>query len=261
MTERSFEERIAELNSRINSSKKIVFFSGAGVSTGSGIPDFRSKDGLYNNRGVEFERYVPEYLLSRKCLMDKPKVFFEFYRQKLDCRGIQPNVVHQKMAELERGGKDVVVVTQNIDGMHELAGSSTVRTIHGTTNRNYCVECLEVFADDEKDMIFKSADEIPRCPRCGGMVRPDVVLYGEQPKAEEWFPAGLDIYKADLVVVCGTSLTVYPAAGMVESVPKHKLVVVNRDETPADGHASLVFHEDLGTVFEKIKIKEEILDA
>lgn len=248
----TFEERIAELNQRIKDSQRIVFFSGAGVSTESGIPDFRSKDGLYNQKDVRFENYRPEYLLSKNCLQNEPNVFFEFYRQKLDCRGIEPNVTHRKMAELERAGKDVCVVTQNIDGLHQKAGSEKVCEIHGTTERNYCEDC---HAEYGANFIFESSTDIPVCPECGGAVRPDVTLYGEGLPHEAWVDAMQAIHKADLVVVCGTSLTVYPAASMLDFIPYSKIVIVNRDETKYDRRAALVFHESLGEVFSQIEVE------
>lgn len=253
-TVKSFEERIKELQTMIDESQKIVFFGGAGVSTESGIPDFRSKDGLYNQHDVQFDMYQPEYLLSHDCLMHEPKVFFEFYRQKMNCAGIKPNITHYKLAELEaegeKTGKKITVVTQNIDGLHQLAGSKNVLEIHGTTHKNYCSKCGNPLGENA---IFESEEAIPICPICGmGMIRPDVVLYGESlPYA---FTEAYDaVHEADMVIVAGTSLTVYPAANLVTQYRGNKLVIVNRDETQADRYAQLVFHESMGEVFSKLR--------
>ena len=250
MDELKFEERIAKLQSLIDQSNKIVFFGGAGVSTESGIPDFRSSDGLYNKKDVQFEDYKPEYLLSKDCLNHKPKVFFEFYRQKLDVRDIKPNITHEKLAELESKGKMLGVVTQNIDGLHQKAGSKLVYEVHGTTERNYCVKCKTEYP---ADFIFNSEDAIPRCPKCGQFVRPDVTLYGENlPNA---FAESADIIsQADLLIVGGTSLTVYPASTLLSYYTGASLVLINRDNTPYDNVSDLIFHESLGEVFGQLKI-------
>lgn len=242
----TFEERISRLNRAIKESKRIVIFSGAGVSTESGIPDFRSKDGLYNRKDIQFEAYTPEYLLSKSCLLKTPKVFYEFYRQKLDCREAEPNITHLKVAELERLGKQVSVVTQNIDMLHRKAGSTRVHEIHGSIGVNYCHFCEEPHS---ADFIFDCSDDIPRCTKCGAMVRPSVVLYEEGLPEDAWNEAVHDIMEADLVIVCGTSLTVYPAAGLIRFVPSKKLVVINRDPTYLDSRANILFHENLGDVF------------
>ncbi len=242
----TFEERISKLNEAIKASNRIVIFSGAGVSTESGIPDFRSKDGLYNRKDVQFEAYTPEYLLSKSCLLQNSKVFYEFYRQKMDCRGADPNIAHLKVAELERLGKQVSVVTQNIDVLHRKAGSTRVHELHGSIDVNYCCSCKELHS---ADFIFDCSEDIPRCTKCGGMVRPNVVLYEEGLPDDAWNEAVHDIMEADLVIVCGTSLTVYPAAGLIHLVPSKKLVVINRDPTRQDSRASILFHESLGDVF------------
>ena len=248
----SFDERMSEFNKLIRNSKRIVFFSGAGVSTESGIPDFRSKDGLYNQKDIRFDKFTPEYLLSVECLRDNPEVFYEFYRQKLDCRTINPNVTHFKMAELSNHGKIVSIVTQNIDGLHQKAGSTVVDEIHGTTQRNYCESCMREF---DADYIFETTEDIPHCSDCGGIIRPDVTLYGEGLPHNAWVDANIHIRNADLVVVCGTSLSVYPAAGLLDYVPMNKLVIINRDETYKDKQASIVFHENLSEVFSRIEVE------
>lgn len=252
----TFEERLAKLQEMLDNAKHVVFFGGAGVSTESGIPDFRSKDGLYNQRDVQFDKYKPEYLLSRDCLYNNPKVFYEFYRQKLDCRNVEPNVTHFYLAELEASGKDVTVVTQNIDGLHQKAGSKNVLEVHGTTYRNYCHHCGAMFDKDYLfDFLNNNEGKLPECPECNrGYVRPDVTLYGEH------LPVAMDdafksLEDADLLVVAGTSLTVYPAADLVKWC-ECPVVIVNRDETEYDDKAMLLFKEELGEVFGKLKVRD-----
>lgn len=247
-----FDRRVAKLQEIIDTSNHIAFFGGAGVSTESGIPDFRSKDGLYNQHDVQFDQYQPEYLLSHDCLFNEPKVFYEYFRQKMDCRGIKPNITHYKLAELEKSGKRLSVITQNIDGLHQKAGSLEVYELHGSTERNFCTYCREKF---DGNFIFESKDAIPRCPKCNiGMIRPEVTLYGEQ-LPDDFTKAIKIINKADTLIVAGTSLTVYPAASLIQYYYGNKLVVINRDATTADQYADLVFHESLGEVFGRIEIK------
>jgi NAD-dependent deacetylase len=246
----NFEERISKLNELIRTAKKIVFFGGAGVSTESGIPDFRSKDGLYNTMDVKFEKYSPEYLLSYDCLYKEPKVFFEFYRQKMNCEGIEPNIAHKVLAQMEAASKLTSIITQNIDGLHQKAGSKRVWEIHGTTLKNYCRKCSKRF---DRDYIFKNVEPIPHC-ECGGMVRPEVVLYGESLPRYAYDEAYTDLAEADLIIVGGTSLSVYPAASFIEEqIRFKKVVLINRDETSLDDQCELVFHESLGEVFSKIE--------
>lgn len=251
------DTKIEKLKSMIAEANHIAFFGGAGVSTESGIPDFRSKDGLYNQHDVNFEQYEPEYLLSNKCLTRRPKIFYEFYRQKLDCRTIEPNITHKKLAELEQSGKRVSIITQNIDGLHEKAGSKEIYNIHGTTMKNYCMYCHHEF---DSNFIFESEEAIPTCPYCNpsetsdlkNYVRPDVTLYGEAlPNA---FDDAVSIVKqADLMIVAGTSLTVYPAANIISYLNENAyLVMINRDPTDKDGYADLVIHCGLGEVFSKL---------
>ena len=249
----TFEEKIKKFNSLIQDSKKIVFFGGAGVSTESGIPDFRSKDGLYNTMGVKFEKYSPEYLLSSDCLHKEPEVFFEFYRQKLDCREIEPNIAHKVLAEMERKGKLSSIITQNIDGLHQKAGSKKVWEIHGTTLKNYCIRCGQLFP---ADYIFKNEEIVPHCHEneCGGIIRPNVVLYGESLPSSAWNEAYNDLAEADLIIVGGTSLTVYPAAHLIEEYVRFKKVVlINKDTTPIDNECEIVFRESISEVFSKIE--------
>ena len=222
------DEKIQKLKEFIEKADNIVFFGGAGVSTESGVPDFRSKDGLYNQHDVRFDKYQPEYLLSHSCLVNEPEVFYEFYRQKLDTHGIEPNAAHYALAELERRGKLTAVITQNIDGLHQKAGSKVVYEIHGTTARNYCMRCRKSYPSD---FIFKSADPVPRCS-CGGMVRCDVTLYEEQ-LPEDAVSGAIDaVCNADMLMIGGTSLTVYPAASYIRYFRGRYLAVINR--TPLD---------------------------
>lgn len=246
----TFEERVKKLNEMITNSNYVVFFGGAGVSTASGIPDFRSKDGLYNTKDAQFEKYTPEYLLSASCLYQKPKVFYEFYRQKLDCRNIEPNATHYKLAEMEEKDKLKYVITQNIDGLHQKAGSKKVLEIHGTTNVNYCTWCHEQF---DNDYIFENKDLIPRC-ECGGMVRPDVTLYEEMLPQKEWNAANTAVMMCDLLIIAGTSLTVYPANSLLHMVDPERIVLINRDETSWDDKVGLLFHEDMNEVFSRIEV-------
>ena len=245
------DEKIQKLTELIKNSSKTVFFGGAGVSTESGIPDFRSKDGLYNVRDVQFEQYEPEYLLSIDCLEREPKVFYEFYRQKLDTHGIQPNKAHYKLAELEKAGLLAGIITQNIDGLHQRAGSVNVAEIHGSTLRNYCSRCGKRFP---ADYIFKSTGDYPVCDSCKGMVRPDVTLYGEMLPEEEIYKADSYIRDAELMIVGGTSLTVWPAAGYVSRFRGSHLVIINRDSTYYDSSADLVFREPIGEVLSQVEI-------
>ncbi|MCQ2505119.1 MAG: NAD-dependent protein deacylase [Saccharofermentans sp.] len=240
-----------ELNEVIKDSKHIVFFGGAGVSTESGIPDFRSKDGLYNNRDVQFERYTPEYLLSIDCLDCEPKVFFEFYRQKLNVEGIEPNAAHKKLAEMEKAGKLDGVITQNIDGLHQKAGSVNVQEVHGSTLRNYCKRCHKKYP---ADAIFKAEGDLPKCSICGGLIRPDVTLYGESLPQDAWRNSIKLINNADCLIVGGTSLVVNPAASLAMDFRGKHLVIINRDATPADRMAELVFHESISKVLASIEL-------
>lgn len=240
-------ESIEKLKEIINQSDRIVFFGGAGVSTESGIPDFRSKDGLYNQHDVRFDKYEPEYLLSSECLYHNPKVFYEFYRQKMDARDIEPNIAHKKLAELEKLGKLKAIITQNIDGLHQKAGSTEVYEIHGTTMKNYCVKCHKTY---DTEFIFNSKGPIPRCPGCGGMIRPDVTLYGEALPGDAWNKSMKAIAKADTLIIAGTSLSVYPAATLIDYFYGDHLVVINRDTTSRDQWAEVVIHDSVGRVLE-----------
>ena len=246
----SYEERINEFKNLLNAHSRIAFFGGAGVSTESGIPDFRSKDGLYNQHDVKFEMYQPEYLLSHDCLYHKPKVFYEFYKQKMDVRAFNPNACHNALSKMESDGKLLGIITQNIDGLHQKAGSKRVYEIHGTTSVCQCTKCEEEF---DGNIIFEQDSLIPRCPNCGGMLRPLVTLYGEN-LPNDFYNAQNMLYDSDMLIVGGTSLTVYPAAGLVRDYPYHSkpLVIINNQETPYDKVAKIVFHESISKVFEDV---------
>lgn len=227
----------------ITDSKRIVFFGGAGVSTESGIPDFRSVDGLYNQK---FE-FPPERIISHSFFEADPAYFFRFYRDKMMPLGFQPNITHRKLAQWERDGKLLGVVTQNIDGLHQKAGSQKVYELHGSVLRNYCCNCGRSHSAE----YVKECAGIPYC-KCGGIVKPDVVLY-EEPLDQRTIERSVRaISNADLLIVAGTSLTVYPAAGLVEFYSGNRMVLINRDETPYDKRANLVFHESLGEIFSQL---------
>ena len=236
-------EKLDQLKQWVAESSRIVFFGGAGVSTESGIPDFRSVDGLYNQ---QFE-YPPETIISHSFYERRPEYFFRFYREKMLPLGFEPNITHRVLARWEEEGKLSAVVTQNIDGLHQKAGSQKVYELHGSVLRNYCTRCGKFHSAE----FVKESDGIPRCS-CGGIVKPDVVLYEEgldQTTIENSVKA---ICSADLMIVAGTSLTVYPAAGLVNYYRGNRLVLINRDATPYDHYADLVFHESLGNIFSKL---------
>ena len=234
---------LQQLKQWINESKSAVFFGGAGVSTESGIPDFRSVDGLYNQK---FE-YPPETIISHSFFVRKPEYFFRFYREKMLPLGFEPNVTHKVLARLEAEGHLAAVVTQNIDGLHQKAGSKRVFELHGSVLRNYCVKCGKFYRAE----VVRDAKGIPLCD-CGGIIKPDVVLY-EEPLDENVMAGAIAaIRKADLLIVGGTSLTVYPAAGLLHYYRGQRLVLINRDETPYDSYADLVFHESLGDIFSRL---------
>ena len=246
------DEKIEKLRKFIDESESIVFFGGAGVSTESGVPDFRSADGLYNQHDIKFERYSPEYLLSHDCLVREPEVFFEFYRQKMDTRGIKPNAAHKFLAKLEEKGKLSAVVTQNIDGLHGKAGSKNVCEIHGSTERNYCMKCGKKYP---ADYIFESKERVPRC-RCGGVVRCDVTLYGEQLPDDAVTRAISEIRRADMLIIGGTSLTVYPAASYVGFFRGKHIAIINRDhlDYPLDAENDVEINAPIGEVFSQITV-------
>ena len=240
-------EKWAKLKQWIDESKKIVFFGGAGVSTESGVPDFRSKDGLYNQHDVRFDQYQPEYLLSHSCLVDEPKVFYEFYRQKMDARSAQPNAAHKYLAQLEKEGKLIGIVTQNIDGLHQRAGSKKVFEIHGSTQRNYCMRCGRRYPENA---IYDSKEAIPHCD-CGGMIRPEVTLYEESLPEDAVMKSVQAIREADMLIIGGTSLTVYPAASYVHYFRGKHLVIINKSRLMyrLDPENDIEINDPIGQVF------------
>ena len=234
---------VKALEDIIAKSSSIVFFGGAGVSTESGIPDFRSVDGLYHQK----YDYPPETILSHTFWEENPEEFYRFYRDKLIVKGAKPNAAHLRLAKLEQQGKLRAVVTQNIDGLHQAAGSKTVYELHGSTLRNYCTRCRKFYSAE----FIKNSTGVPRCT-CGGIVKPDVVLYEEGLNQDVIQKSVMAIRSADLMIVAGTSLTVYPAAGLINYYRGSRLVLINRDETPYDGYANLVLHEKLGDIFSQL---------
>lgn len=236
-------DSIATLGKWIADSNNIVFFGGAGVSTESGIPDFRSVDGLYRQKW----RYPPETILSHSFFERNPEEYYRFHRAKLVVDGAKPNRAHLRLAELERAGKLRTVVTQNIDGLHQAAGSKNVLELHGSILRAYCSRCHKPYP---ADFINRGAG-VPRCT-CGGVVRPDIVLY-EEPLDPVILEKAVDVIsKAEVLIIGGTSLGVYPAAGLVNYYEGHKLALVNLSETPYDRYADLVIHEKIGEVFSQV---------
>lgn len=235
-------DSLSTLRTWIRESDSIVFFGGAGVSTESGLKDFRSVDGLYHEK---FD-YPPEEILSHSFFFAHTEYFYNFYREKLLCPDVRPNRAHKALAELEKRGKLKAVITQNIDGLHQMAGSEKVYELHGSVHRNYCMKCRAFY---DADRILKSQG-VPRCT-CGGTIKPDVVLYEEGLDDACVMGAVEAIAGADLLIVGGTSLTVYPAAGLLRYYKGDKLVLINRDETPYDGSADLIFRESIGEVLTK----------
>lgn len=234
-----------QLQNVIDNSKRIVFFGGAGVSTESGIPDFRSVDGLYNQK----YDYPPEQILSHTFFMHNTEEFYRFYRDKMLCLDKKPNKAHLKLAELERAGKLTAVVTQNIDGLHQAAGSKKVYELHGSVLRNYCMKCGKFYSAE----YIKNSNGIPKC-ECDGVIKPDVVLYEEGLDDSTVTGALSAIQTADTLIIAGTSLTVYPAAGFISYFKGDNIVLINRDETPFDSKADLVFHEKVGELLDKINV-------
>lgn len=246
MAELSREEKIEKFLDMVEKSDNIVFFGGAGVSTESGIPDFRSVDGLYNQQ----YDYPPETILSHTFYRRNTEEFYRFYRNKMLCLTAQPNMAHKKLAELEAAGKVKAVVTQNIDGLHQLAGSKKVLELHGSVHRNYCESCHEMY--DAEYMLHSTG--IPHCEKCGGGIKPDVVLYEEGLDNRTLQEAVYYISNADMLIIGGTSLAVYPAAGLIDYYQGDKLVLVNKSATPRDGIANLVLQESIGELFGKIRL-------
>ncbi len=237
------EEAIQTLRRWIEESDNIVFFGGAGVSTESGIPDFRSVDGLYNQKWA----YPPETILSHSFFERDPAEFYRFYHEKLVIRGAKPNAAHYRLAELEREGKLKAILTQNIDGLHQAAGSQEVLELHGSTHRCYCAKCGRRY----KPETINDCKGVPYC-ECGGIIRPDVVLYEEALDQDILERSVRYIARADMLIIGGTSLAVYPAAGLINYYRGHKLVLVNRGATPRDGEADLIVRGNIGEVFAQV---------
>ena len=236
-------ENILKLKEWIANSDNVVFFGGAGVSTESGIPDFRSVDGLYNQKW----KYPPETILSHSFFERYPEEYYRFHREKLVIDGVQPNRAHLRLAELEREGKLRAVITQNIDGLHQAAGSKRVIELHGSVHRCYCAKCRKPYPES----YVNFGEGIPRCT-CGGIVRPDVVLYEEGLNDQDITDAVNYIRAADVLIIGGTSLNVYPAAGLIRFFRGKHLVLVNRGRTPYDDEAELVIRQNIGQVFSQI---------
>ena len=237
------DEGIQKLKTMVEQSDNIVFFGGAGVSTESGIPDFRSVDGLYNQKW----KYPPETILSHSFFERQPEEYYRFHREKLVIDGVKPNAAHLRLAELEREGKLRAVITQNIDGLHQAAGSKNVLELHGSILRAYCARCRKPYPAE----TMNKGEGVPRCS-CGGVIRPDIVLYEEQLDEEVMGRAIHYLRNADVLIIGGTSLNVYPAAGLINYYNGDKLVLVNLSETPYDGYADLIIHEKIGRVFSQI---------
>ena len=236
---------IEQLQQVIDKSQRIVFFGGAGVSTESGIPDFRSVDGLYNQK----YDYPPEQILSHTFFERHTDEFYRFYRDKMLCLDKKPNKAHLKLAELEKAGRLSAVVTQNIDGLHQAAGSRRVYELHGSVLRNYCRKCRKFFTAE----YIKNSEGVPKCD-CGGVIKPDVVLYEEGLDDSTVNGALNAIMQADTLIIAGTSLTVYPAAGFIRYFRGDTIVLINRDKTPFDSQADLVFHDKVGELLDKVII-------
>ena len=235
------DDKVRKLKEIVDNTDNLVFFGGAGVSTESGIPDFRSTDGLYNMK----YKYPPETIVSHTFFVRKTEDFYEFYKDKMMALDAKPNKAHYKLAEWEKEGKCRAVVTQNIDGLHQMAGSKKVLELHGSIHRNYCTKCGKFF-----DAAYvKNSDGVPRCDECGGLVKPDVVLYEESLDSQTISDAVYAIAHADVLIIGGTSLAVYPAAGMIDYFRGSHLVLINRSSTPRDSQADLIINDSIGEVF------------
>lgn len=241
------KEDAFQLQSIISSSHNIVFFGGAGVSTESGIPDFRSKDGLYHQE----YRYDPEEIVSAPFFYQNPKEFYRFYKDRMINLDAKPNAAHLYLAELEKARRLKGIITQNIDGLHQMAGSKNVVELHGSVHRNFCQNCGRMF---DAKAIKEDKEDVPHCPSCGGIIKPDVVLYGEALNDMDVTKALVLIESAEVLIVAGTSLVVYPAAGFVKYFYGKHLVVINKDPISADLNANLVIHQKIGELFELLHV-------
>lgn len=249
-TETKLEEKIENFQKIYDNADSIVFFGGAGVSTESGIPDFRSQDGLYSQQW----KYPPETIISRTFFDANPVEFYRFYREKLIIKNIEPNTAHFQLAKMEEKGKLKAVVTQNIDGLHQKAGSRNVFELHGSTLRNFCMDCGAEYDIDFIAESENSPDKLPRCAKCGGLVKPDVVLYEESLDQNVINGAVNAIKNADTLIIGGTSLVVYPAAGLIDYFRGKNIVLINKSATAGDVRANLVIHESIGKVLGMLKI-------
>ncbi|MDK2789092.1 MAG: NAD-dependent deacetylase [Epulopiscium sp.] len=236
---------INELKSIIQKSDNIVFLGGAGVSTESNIPDFRSEEGLYNNK----EKYPPEVILSHSFFMKHPDLFYSFYKSKMIYKDAKPNKAHLALAKIEEKGKLKAVITQNIDGLHQLAGSKKVLELHGSVHRNYCMKCNKAYSLED---VINSEGIIPYCKACGGMIKPDVVLYEEPLDSQILHKSIHYISNAEVLIVGGTSLVVYPAAGLVDYYKGKHLILINKSSTPYDTQADYVIHDSIGKVLSQL---------
>lgn len=244
------DEKIAELQKIYDESENIVFFGGAGVSTESGIPDFRSQDGLYSQEW----KYPPERIISRSFFDANPVEFYRFYRKKLIVKNVEPNTAHIQLAKMEQKGKLKAVITQNIDGLHQKAGSKNVFELHGSTLRNFCMNCGAKYDVDFISESENSPDKLPHCAKCNGLVKPDVVLYEESLDQNIINGAINAIRNADTIIVGGTSLVVYPAAGLIDYFSGKNMILINKSETSSDYNANLVIHESIGKVLGSLEI-------
>ena len=249
-TETKLEEKIENFQKIYDNSDSIVFFGGAGVSTESGIPDFRSQDGLYSQQW----KYPPETIISRGFFDANPVEFYRFYREKLIIKNIEPNTAHFQLAKMEEKGKLKAVVTQNIDGLHQKAGSKNVFELHGSTLRNFCMNCGAEYGINFIAESENSPDKLPRCTKCGGLVKPEVVLYEESLDQNVINGAVNAIKNADTLIIGGTSLVVYPAAGLIDYFRGKNIVLINKSATAGDARANLVIHESIGKVLGMLKI-------
>ena len=241
--EKEIQDKINQFKIIIQNSKNIVFFGGAGVSTESGIPDFRSKDGLYNQK----YKYPPEMILSHTFFKNNTEEFYKFYKEKMNSLNFNPNITHVKLAELEKEGKLKTVITQNIDGLHQKAGSKNVLELHGSILRNYCIKCKKFYS---AEFVFSSKG-VPKC-ECGGIIKPDVVLYEENLNENILNSAIQAIQNAEVLIVAGTSLTVYPASGLVNFFKCKNLILINKTQTSYDNIADIIINSSLGEVFKEL---------
>ena len=240
---KEIQDKINQFKIIIQNSKNIVFFGGAGVSTESGIPDFRSKDGLYNQK----YKYPPEMILSHTFFKNNTEEFYKFYKEKMNSLNFNPNITHVKLAELEKEGKLKAVITQNIDGLHQKAGSKNVLELHGSILRNYCIKCKKFYS---AEFVFSSKG-VPKC-ECGGIIKPDVVLYEENLNENILNSAIQAIQNAEVLIVAGTSLTVYPASGLVNFFKGKNLILINKTQTSYDNIADIIINSSLGEVFKEL---------